>query len=117
MDSEITKSITPGLVGNELANTPQNTFSIWTTYDFSVGLQAGFGTLFVDDRYSATNNERVAPSYQLYNAMLSYGFQNGFGLRLNATNLTDEDYAGSVGGGHFIPGEGRSVILSADFQF
>lgn len=117
MDSEITKTIIPGQVGNELANTPQHTFSFWTTYDFTMGLQAGIGTQFVDDRYSASNNERIAPSYQLYNAMLSYGFPNGFGLRLNATNLTDEDYAGSVGGGHYIPGEGRSVILSADFQF
>jgi catecholate siderophore receptor len=117
MDSEVTKTILPGQLGNELPNTPENTFSIWTTYDFSVGLQAGFGMQFVDDRYSATNNERVAPSYQLYNAMLGYGFSNGFGLRLNATNLADEDYAGSVGGGHYIPGEGRSFILSADFQF
>jgi catecholate siderophore receptor len=117
MDSEITKSILPGQLGNELPNTPENTFSIWTTYDFNIGLQAGFGMQFVDDRYSASNNERIAPSYELFNAMLSYGFSNGFGLRLNATNLTDEDYAGSVGGGHYIPGEGRSFILSADFQF
>jgi catecholate siderophore receptor len=71
----------------------------------------------VDDRYSNNNNDRIAPSYHLWNAMLAYQFDNGFGLRLNANNLADEDYAANVGGGHYIPGEGRSLILSADFQF
>ncbi|HET6565867.1 MAG TPA: TonB-dependent siderophore receptor, partial [Xanthomonadales bacterium] len=117
MNSEVTKSVDPALVGNELSNTPENTYSIWTTYHPVPQLQLGLGTQFVDDRYSNTNNERIAPSYHLWNAMLAYEFDNGVGLRLNANNLFDEDYAGNVGGGHYIPGEGRSVILSADFQY
>ncbi len=117
LDSEVTKSVIPGQAGNELSNTPQNTYSIWTTYQFTASLQLGVGTQYVDERYSNNNNERIAPSYQLWSAMLAYQFDNGFGLRLNANNLADEDYAANVGGGHYIPGEGRSVILSADFQF
>lgn len=117
MKSEVTESVNPDLIGNELSNTPENTYSIWATWSPTGSFQAGVGTQFVDDRYSNNNNERIAPSYQIYNAMMAYEFDNGFGLRLNATNLTDEDYAANVGGGHYIPGDGRSVILSADFQF
>jgi catecholate siderophore receptor len=32
-------------------------------------------------------------------------------------NLTDEDYIDRVGGGHFIPGWGRSAVLSATMTF
>jgi catecholate siderophore receptor len=117
MDSEVTKSVNPALVGNELSNTPQNTWSIWATWYPTPQFQLGLGTQYVDDRYSNNNNDRIAPSYHLWNAMLAYQFDNGFGLRLNANNLADEDYAANVGGGHYIPGEGRSLILSADFQF
>jgi len=117
MNSEITDSVISSQIGNELSNTPENTYNVWTTYFITPALQFGVGTQFVDDRYSSNANDRIAPSYQLYNAMLAYQFDNGLGLRLNASNLTDEDYAANVGGGHYIPGEGRNLIISADFQY
>jgi len=117
MNSEIIDSVISSQIGNELSNSPENTYNIWTTYFITPALQFGVGTQFVDDRYNSNANDRIAPSYQLYNAMLTYQFDNGFGLRLNASNLTDEDYAANVGGGHYIPGEGRSLIISADFQY
>lgn len=117
MKSEITKSVNPALVGNELANTPENTFNLWTTWQATDSLEIGVGTQFVADRYSAANNLRSAPDYQLYNAMVRYVLNPTMSLRLNATNLTDEDYAGSIGGGHYIPGEGRSVVFSVDLGF
>jgi catecholate siderophore receptor len=38
-------------------------------------------------------------------------------LRANASNLTDAQYVDRVGGGHFIPGAGRSASLTAGFKF
>ena len=38
-------------------------------------------------------------------------------LRLNATNLADEEYIDRVGGGHFVPGPGRRVSLTASIKF
>jgi catecholate siderophore receptor len=38
-------------------------------------------------------------------------------LRLNANNLADHRYIGSLGGGHFIPGPGRSLQGTASFSF
>lgn len=118
MDSEVTASVNPALVGVELANTPKNTFSLWTTYKIMRQLEFGLGTSYVDKRFSSTNmtNVRTAPAYQLVNAMVAYEVNQNLSFRLNATNLTDKDYLGSVGGGHSIPGDGRSVIISVSFN-
>jgi len=116
MDGEITESVNQALPGNTLANTPEHTFNFWTTWRVIPALELGAGTQFIDDRYSASNNDRVAPHYQLYNAMVSWVLNPGLSFRLNATNLADKDYLASVGGGHSIPGEGRSVILSVNFS-
>ena len=37
-------------------------------------------------------------------------------VRLNAFNLFDERYIDQVGGGHFIPGPGRSVLATLSFR-
>ncbi|MEJ8566379.1 TonB-dependent receptor [Elongatibacter sediminis] len=117
MDSEISESVDPALVGNDLANTPRNTFSLWLNWQALPNLEFGIGTQFVDERYSNTRNDRIAPDYQLYNAMLGWAVNDRLGLRVNAFNLADEDYIASVGGGHVIPGEGRSVVFSVDFAY
>ena len=59
---------------------------------------------------NATNTAEV-PSYWLLNALASYEVNQHLTLRLNANNLTDERYIDRVGGGHYIPGPGRSVQL------
>jgi catecholate siderophore receptor len=40
-----------------------------------------------------------------------------FTLRLNGTNLANERYIDRVGGGHFIPGQSRSVALTTAVKF
>ncbi len=65
---------------------------------------------------NATNTAQV-PSYWLLNALVSYDVNRHLSLRLNANNLADEQYVDRVGGGHYIPGPGRSVQLSAGFRF
>jgi catecholate siderophore receptor len=32
-------------------------------------------------------------------------------------NLADERYIDRLGGGHFVPGDGRSAVLTASFSF
>jgi catecholate siderophore receptor len=36
---------------------------------------------------------------------------------MNLQNLTDEEYVDRVGGGHYIPGPGRQLIISTDWKF
>jgi catecholate siderophore receptor len=49
--------------------------------------------------------------------MVNYQLNENISLRLNGYNLFDEDYIDRVGGGHFVPGAGRSVSLTASFNF
>lgn len=114
MQSEVKETANPLIAGNDLANTPRNTFSLWTTYQLTPQLLLGGGAQFVGDRYSSTLNDRKAPSYTLFNAVLIWQMNPNYALRLNATNLTDEEYLANVGGGHVIPGDGLGVIVSLD---
>ncbi|NKE71728.1 TonB-dependent receptor [Candidatus Manganitrophus noduliformans] len=117
MNSEVVESLNAAVVGNELANTPKHSFSLWTTHQLPWNLEVGGGAQFVGDRFSNVNNQRTAPSYWHFDAMVAYRATESLTLRVNGFNLADEEYIQSVGGGHFIPGAGRSAIASADFQF
>ncbi len=114
--SEILKSNTPAEVGKELLNTPENSLSVWATYRLPRGIELGGGASFVDDRFSSNTNTRVAPDYLLFDAMAGYDVTERLVLRLHVNNLTDERYIDRVGGGHFVPGAGRSVSLTTQLK-
>ena len=117
LDSEVLSSLDPTQIGNELPNTPQNSFSLWTQVDLPNGLFVGGGPVFVDSRYNSVTNLREAPSYCIWDAAVGYEVNENLTLRVNLRNLEDKDYIGRVGGGHFIPGEGRSVMFTASLEF
>jgi catecholate siderophore receptor len=37
-------------------------------------------------------------------------------LRFNSTNLANEQYVDRIGGGHYIPGPGRQMIVTATIK-
>jgi catecholate siderophore receptor len=117
MNSEITRSNNAAEVGNEFANTPDHTASVWTTYRLPRGIEIGGGAQHVGDRFNNNSGARVAPAYWLLDAMVAYRINEQLTLRLNGLNLTDKRYIDRVGGGHFIPGPSRSVMLTADVGF
>lgn len=119
LDSEVEESANPNEVGNEVSNTPESSFSLWTVYDLPAGVSAGVGTQYVGSRYNNSNGatRQEAPDFILFNAMVSYALNDNITFRLNADNLFDEEYIDRVGGGHFVPGVGRTISLTADFQF
>jgi len=119
LDGEVKESAVPVEVGSDLSNTPENSFSLWTVYELPKGIEVGVGTQFVDSRFNNNNQNtrQTAPSFTIFNAMVGYQVTDNLHLQLNVDNLTDEDYIDRVGGGHFIPGWGRSAVLSATMTF
>jgi catecholate siderophore receptor len=120
LKSKITKSNNAVEVGNEFANTPDHSISLWTTYRLHrlhEGLEVGAGGQYVGDRTNSTTTVRVAPAYALYDAMVSYPLNQLLSFRLNVNNLTDERYIDRLSGGHFVPGPGRSVALTTSLNF
>lgn len=116
MASTIGRSNTPAEVDQNLALTPENTLAIWSTFDLPGGVSAGGGAQFMDSVFRNATNTTSVPSYWLINAMASYAVNSHLTLRLNATNLADEQYVDRVGGGHYIPGPGRQVLVTATIK-
>jgi catecholate siderophore receptor len=115
--SEITESQDPTEIGNELSNTPEHSANLWTTYQLPFRLEIGGGVQYVGSRFSSNANNRKAPDYVVFDAMLGFEATENLTFRLNVYNLADEEYIDRVGGGHFIPGVGRSAVLSANLSF
>jgi catecholate siderophore receptor len=117
MSSTIVESNTPADLSNDLTLTPRHSFNLWSTFRLPWETTAGAGAQFMDAVFRNTANTTEVPSYWLFNAMAARDIGPHLTLRLNAANITDEQYVDRVGGGHFIPGAGRSVSLTAGFQF
>ena len=119
LNGKVTKSKNAAEVGNQTANTPHHNIAAWTTYDLTERFQVGFGTQYVSERAISTTNTNELPSYWLFDAMLGYRLAENVDLRLNVLNLTDEFYIDRVhgGGGHGVPGPGRTVLLTTAFHF
>ncbi len=125
MESEILKSstrttydgVTYNEQGHQLSNTPAQTGSLWTTYNLPVRFVVGTGVQYVDKRYSNNIETSSVPGYWLHDAMVSWKANDHLDLRLNVSNLWDKEYIDRVGGGHAIPGVGRTVILTASVKF
>ncbi len=119
LKSEVTKSNTAAEVGNELANVPRDSASLWNTYQVNSKWQLGGGMQYVSERFNNTNDSTrsLAPGYTVWDAMASYQYSPNVNLRLNVYNIGDKEYIGTVGGGHAIPGAARSATLTASYQF
>lgn len=117
MDSEVVHSLDPLEDGNELGNTPNNSASLWTTYEVSERILLGFGARHVGARWTNTQNIREAKAYTTFDAMMSWELHPAATLRLNGYNLSGKDYVETVGGGHYTPGADRSFMASLDFSF
>jgi catecholate siderophore receptor len=117
LDSRIVESNTPAEVGKELQNTPRHSLSVWATGRLGGRLDLGLGARFVARRFGNNTNARAVDGYRLFDAMASYPVGPHVDLRLNLYNLTDVYYFERLGGGHLVPGAGRSALLSAGLAF
>jgi catecholate siderophore receptor len=117
MQSEIAASNTSAELGNALALTPSHTLSLWTMYDLPRGVSVGGGANYMDAVFRNATNATSVPSYWLLNALASYAVNSHLTLRLNGQNLADVEYVDRVGGGHYIPGPGRQIMLTTDVRF
>lgn len=97
---EIISSANASLIGADRAGLPRNFYNLWTRYRVpggpAKGLALGLGTNFVDDRAlriaTATVPALTIPSYQTFDAMLSYDWNKKTRLQLNLRNFTNERY-------------------------
>jgi catecholate siderophore receptor len=116
LGNEIVESNNPAEVGKHMINTPKNSVNLWGTYTLR-RFYVGGSVRFVDSRYGNTINTRKVDNYWTVDAMASFPVGRHLDLRLNLYNLNDAYYFDRLGGGHLIPGAGRSAMVSTNFRF
>jgi iron complex outermembrane receptor protein len=115
-DAEITKD-NFFTVGNRLANVPQQSASLWSTYEIQQGPVKGFGLLYVGDRFGDTDNSFTLPSYLRTDAALFYR-KDKFRIGLNFQNLFNVNYFSSAAFRESIYiGDPLTVIGSVSIEF
>lgn len=101
--------------GDELVNAPNNTASLWMTYEFQrgalQGLGFGAGLYFVGAREAELPNTIEIPSYLRTDAAIFYR-RNNYRAALNIKNLFDIKYYDSQG---FLVYPGAPLTLLGTF--
>lgn len=120
LDAEIVKaSILDNTQGKVPANTPKNSATLWTTYNFTRDWQAGTGIAYMSDRFTSNTNAVKVPDYFRWDAMVGY-FRPTWGLQLNVFNITDRLAYDSLipsDRGRSVPGTNRQALLSFTYKF
>lgn len=116
LDGEYVKALEPGVEGNDLTNTPEDSFSFWTGYKFASVWEIGGGAVYTADRYLNNTNKVKLDSYTRYDATLAYA-PKGYSVRLNLMNLTDEEYYEVASAGRATPAEKRGAIVTGTYEF
>ncbi|WP_428825459.1 TonB-dependent receptor [Azonexus sp. IMCC34842] len=104
--------------GKQFPNTPEDSFSLWSSYKVLPKLTLGGGAYYVSKVYGNTANTKWVPEYWRYDAMASYEVARNFSLRLNIQNLTDKTYYDRAYTTHMVSvAPGRQAIMTANFKF
>lgn len=126
MDSELVRGAYNGVnQGEQLANTPEHTFSLFTTYDLNERFSFGGGAYYSSDSYGGNQggaggggNRVFAPAYWKFDVYAAYRIRENLDLQLNIKNVGDEEYIASTNGVHHADyGPGRQAILTLNVRF
>ena len=123
MDSEITFANNAAIIGNRVPGVPQNSGSVWTTYDVASfinvpgQLVVGGGITYAQSMFIRNDELNKVPTTFALDGLISYEL-NGYKVALNGYNLTDELYYDSYFQGEnafssrATPAAGRTFMLT-----
>ncbi len=126
MDSELVRGAYNGVnQGDRLANTPEHSFSLFTTYRVMPRFTLGGGVYYVSDSDGGNQggagggaNRIYAPAWTRIDAFASYDLTDRASLQLNVQNATDEDYIIRTNGVHHADvAPARQAILTLNYRF
>lgn len=104
--------------GKEFPNTPNHSFSLWSTYDILRDVTVGGGATYVAKRYGNAANTLSVPNYWRFDAMAAYKLNESVDFQLNVINLFDETYYEKPYSTHMASvGAGRAALLTTNFKF
>ncbi|MBN9584357.1 MAG: hypothetical protein BGN84_11835 [Afipia sp. 62-7] len=117
LKSEIVSTTTASQLGKELIQTPNNAFSLWTTYKITQDFTIGGGAYYVDGLWGNVDNTTRIPSWWRFDAMASYKLAPNATLQFNVFNLADKYYYDSAYSNWATPAPGRTMTVSLRTKF
>ncbi|WP_332738432.1 TonB-dependent receptor [Hydrogenophaga sp.] len=109
---------TPGeRVGDRPSLTPEHSGTVWSTWQLTPKFRFGAGLNF-RGKQKPTRSEFHVPSYVTADLMAEYRFDfENLILKANLTNVANKLYADQLYPGHYIPGAGRTLQVTASLKF
>ncbi|MDB5818060.1 MAG: TonB-dependent siderophore receptor [Rhizobacter sp.] len=105
-------------VGNQFANVPKDSFSLFTNYQLMPRLSVGGGAYYMARVYGNVANTKFVPGYTRFDATASYVVNENVTLQLNIQNLTDKVYYDKAFASHYASmAAGRSAFITANLKY
>jgi catecholate siderophore receptor len=126
MHGTIEDSLVTAELDRRLSYVPERSFNLWSTYRLPLNTSVGAGAQFTGGYYFSNTNALATDNasaiqrltrYWLFSAMASHRLSRRVDLQLNLSNLANERYVERGYTGHFVPGPGRSVVVSPIITF
>lgn len=126
MDSELLSGAYNNVnVGDPLANTPEHSFSLFSTWRATPRLAVGGGVYYVSDSFGGNqggagggSNRIYAPAYTRVDLFASYDLTDNASLQLNVQNAGDEEYILRTNGVHHADvAPARQAILTLNLRY
>jgi catecholate siderophore receptor len=96
MQSDVTKSVVPGDVGDRLANLAHQSFNMLTKYqlfdNFEIGGQAIYASKIYGGSLLAANQGTVLPDHWRFDTFLEYKLNQNWTTKFAVTNLFNKTY-------------------------
>jgi catecholate siderophore receptor len=115
---EVRRSVDTSLVGRKAPLVPKLQASLWSRYDFTPRIGAGFGVSHQSKRFASISNAVVLPAYTRVDAAGYFDLTNSIELQLNVENLLGKDYyATAHNDNNITPGNPRTARATLRFDF
>jgi catecholate siderophore receptor len=118
LDATILQGIAVGTQGKVPANTPRDSATLWSTWEFLPHWELGGGSVYQGRRWMNNTDVTQVGGYTRWDGTLAYRGR-ACDVRLNVFNLGDRRYADMLipsDGGRAVPGTGRSAMLSVSWH-
>ena len=119
LDGQVVKSAKGGPpVGSPLMNTPKHAATVWTTYVLGGGFEIGGGGRYVSSQFTQNVPPvKTVPGFFMADVMGKYDISERLSLQLNVNNVFDKFYYDQLHFFHVVPGEGRTALLTLNFNY
>ena len=103
--------------GSRPSLTPRHSGTVWTTYQVTPKIRLGGGLNFRGEQTPIRNPGWSVPSYVTADLLAEYTFNDQWTVKANLSNVTNKLYADSLYSGHYVPGAGRVLQVTASVKF